>query len=535
MLTLGGGTHSGTIGDVLVEFIALPVIGSSIVGLLSDPWPTARRPVLCLAFSAAFIVLPLMQLVPLPPTIASHLGAAAEIGQTGSLLGTAMLWRPISVLPQATWLAWLSLLPALALFWAVCLLEWPQRRRLVVAIMAVGAVSALLGLVQIAQGPNSSLRFYSVTNLSDAVGFFANRNHFAALLYCVVPFTGAFAIGLTERWISQSRSRNFDSSAILGVAVVGALLFALIAAQAMARSRAGMTLTLLAVLGTFAMTIGAGRSRSTQVSARLAIGFTALVAVTCIVELALYRALERFAYESLEADARLGFGRNTAQAAWSFMPFGSGLGTFVRVYGMFDRPADIVANAFVNHAHNDWLELWLETGLAGIVLLGVFLIWFCYRSIAAWARAFRADADIDRLLAVAATLVVLLLLLHSFVDYALRTQAMMAVLAVALGVLINPPEGSAPSAHLSAEEQSHAVPRRSLRARPALASARRPNQQLSERATKALSDTPWRNDHNWPASWRDVEPPRERDVNNTQGDENDATKPPVGSASDGDA
>jgi hypothetical protein len=30
-----------------------------------------------------------------------------------------------------------------------------------------------VGLSQVAQGPNSTLRFYEITNLSEAVGFFA--------------------------------------------------------------------------------------------------------------------------------------------------------------------------------------------------------------------------------------------------------------------------------------------------------------------------------------------------------------------------
>ena len=49
-------------------------------------------------------------------------------------------------------------------------------------ILGLGAVSLLLGFLQMTQGPASDLRFYEVTNPSEAVGFFANRNHFAALL-----------------------------------------------------------------------------------------------------------------------------------------------------------------------------------------------------------------------------------------------------------------------------------------------------------------------------------------------------------------
>ena len=46
------------------------------------------------------------------------------------------------------------------------------------------------------------------------------------------------------------------------------------------------------------------------------------------------------------------------------MPVGAGLGTFVPVYAMFEKPEQ-VSLFYVNRAHNDVLELWLETGVAG--------------------------------------------------------------------------------------------------------------------------------------------------------------------------
>ena len=48
----------------------------------------------------------------------------------------------------------------------------------------------------------------------------------------------------------------------------------------------------------------------------------------------------------------------------AYSPLGSGLGTFEDIYRTQERP-ETVTNAFLNHAHNDYLELWLETGLVG--------------------------------------------------------------------------------------------------------------------------------------------------------------------------
>ena len=52
------------------------------------------------------------------------------------------------------------------------------------------------------------------------------------------------------------------------------------------------------------------------------------------------------------------------------------MGTFVPVYAMFEKPENILANTYVNRAHNDFLELWLESGLLGLALMAVFAVWF---------------------------------------------------------------------------------------------------------------------------------------------------------------
>ena len=61
-------------------------------------------------------------------------------------------------------------------------------------MLAVGVLSVLVGLIQVAQGQESPFRFFAITNPTEAVGFFANRNHFAALLYCLMVFALAWIV-----------------------------------------------------------------------------------------------------------------------------------------------------------------------------------------------------------------------------------------------------------------------------------------------------------------------------------------------------
>jgi O-antigen ligase len=110
------------------------------------------------------------------------------------------------------------------------------------------------------------------------------------------------------------------------------------------------------------------------------------------------------------------------------MPLGSGLGSFVRVYRLYESP-DAVTNKYVIHAHNDYVEIALELGLAGVFLLLLFLEWWISQSIAVWRRG--EDGPWARAASIASGTV----LVHSLVDFPLRSAAIAACFAMCLALL----------------------------------------------------------------------------------------------------
>jgi O-antigen ligase len=107
---------------------------------------------------------------------------------------------------------------------------------------------------------------------------------------------------------------------------------------------------------------------------------------------------------------------------------GSGISSFRRVYGRYEDRSDI-DRTVTNHAHNDYLEIALETGVPGIILLIGFFIWWASRAIAIWR-----SPTVDRY-AQAATIASAALLIHSIVDYPLRTAALSAIMAACLAMM----------------------------------------------------------------------------------------------------
>ena len=125
---------------------------------------------------------------------------------------------------------------------------------------------------------------------------------------------------------------------------------------------------------------------------------------------------------AVEDTTRDGLNAVTLQSILHFLPFGSGLGSFIHVYPMFDQ-ASAIGSSFVNHAHNDWFELTLELGVA-FPVIAVLLLTVLIRS--NWRDG----------LSGLAILILFALSLHSLVDYPLRTMGIGIVFAYALGITV---------------------------------------------------------------------------------------------------
>jgi O-antigen ligase len=296
----------------------------------------------------------------------------------------------------------------------------------------------LLGFLQAAQGEGSPLRFYAFTNASEAVGFFANRNHFAALLNVSLILAGV--------WFSIAAGRAFDGGLFktrssLWFTAAAAFLVADVAGLALARSRAGLILAVAALMGTVLMGLrqrqrGSAKEGPGSLSVRRASAAIVLFAVIFAAQFGLGSILSRFEGDRVE-DLRVALNRTGFKAALDALPFGTGLGSFVPVYAAAEHKEDLFAG-FANRAHNDLIEIVLETGMTGIVLLSLFLAWFAKKAYAAWSSGRGGEGAADALLERAATLIIALLLAHSLMDYPLRTAALGSIFALFCAILAVP-------------------------------------------------------------------------------------------------
>ncbi|MEQ1718412.1 MAG: O-antigen ligase family protein [Hyphomicrobium sp.] len=457
-LFVGGGTRAGFAGDVLLQYLSVPLLLLAIVHLVR---PENRSQSRGLLWACGLIaVVPILHLLPMPPGLRSFFPGKSWIDETYALLDRPPPYWPLSMAPHATWLALLSLIPPVAVCLGVASLNYRERRTLSLLLLAFSVLSVFVGLMQLAQGANSPLRFYAFTNPTEAVGFFANRNHYSALLYCASLTAAAWLINVVGRAAADTNRKIFETSTVLRIAGVLTMFAVIVIAQTMARSRAGLMLSIVALFVAPALALTDRRNRGTRARSATVLFGAGAFAIVFSLQYALYRILDRFAADPLE-DARILIARKTYEAAKSFLPFGSGPGTFVSVYPLFEKPQDVTA-FFANRAHNDVLEGVLESGLFAIALMVVFVVWLLRRSYSVWRSAVAEGiAEIDLMLMKTALPALVLLALHSFVDYPLRTSAIMTLAAFYCALLwapIGADEGRSGTGLAGAHDQ-HAQPR----------------------------------------------------------------------------
>jgi O-Antigen ligase len=423
-MLFGGGARQGLWSNAVVELAALPLLSWSLYYL--SPNRLGRLAMWSVILLGAIIALPLLQLIPLPPSQWTAIPGRKEIVSAFTAAGVTLPWMPLSLDPAATWRSLLALLPATAVFLATLSLERTRRLTLITLIFVVAFISVPLDLFQLMGGPYSPLRFYAITNEYRAVGFFANTNHNAAFLYCVIPFAAAWAIGLMH-----DHRENHIASLLMAFVLLAAVIIGL----AIIRSRAGIVLGFVAGLSCLLLVWRHERGHKKRRMLWLTLGANT-AALLIAFQFGFVGFMQRVEHSDIIEDIRWPVAQVTSQAAVANMPFGTGFGTFVPIYQQFS-PRAIITDRYINHAHNDWLELWLTGGVPALVLMLCFFVWFAGCAVSVWRRGPPGASALDITLARAGSLVVALLLLHSLVDYPLRTAAISVLFAIACGQMVS--------------------------------------------------------------------------------------------------
>jgi O-antigen ligase len=278
-----------------------------------------------------------------------------------------------------------------------------RRRRLhnfVVAMAVFGFVVAFFALVQDFSGTTKIYGFMPVEGISAAMyGPYANHNDYAGLMEMLVPLAGAAAF--LER--GARRGLLLFTAAIMTMSVI------------FSRSRGGMIGLGVAMIFLCAVLF--------RITRRHCVVLAALAALSVVGMLTLWLANDQILHRLTETqdNYRLAIYRDCLHM-WLHKPLlGFGYGTFSTVYPEF---RSFFTNLRVNHAHNDYLELLVDMGLAGVVVAAWFLAGVFREGM---RKIFDRNDEEGSILTLGAITGIVALLAHSMLDFNLRIASNAAV------------------------------------------------------------------------------------------------------------
>ena len=438
VFALGGGARDDLQSLLLLRPAAVGFAAWALWVSAPGDLRAIRTPLVLLLALAGLIAL---QLVPLPPELWHALPGREGIARRDALVGLGDNWRPLSLSPSKSWNSLVSLVVPLAALLLAAVQPASSRLRIVEVLLIVAATSAVLGLAQILGPASGPLYFYNITNEASAVGLFANRNHHATFLAASFPLLGWYFLFAVRSELLLSR---LWVSGIAGSAGLWALVIAL------SGSRSGLVLLGLAlavVLLQFRMALNRGRfSRQrgplpfSRPRARIALGAgIAAAVVVAIWAVPRLPAFQRLGAEDFAADVRFSAAPTVFAMAREAFPAGLGFGAFEHAYKAYE-PDALLTSSYFNQAHDDFLQLAVEAGLPGLVLLGLALLFLAgrFRALLPWLRR----AEPDAWLALAAFASLGLLAAASAVDYPLRTPSQMVFAVLLVVFALYPPSAT---------------------------------------------------------------------------------------------
>jgi O-antigen ligase len=304
-------------------------------------------------------------------------------------------------------------------------------KALVVVLLVVVAIEAFYGLIQ-ALIPSTGVLGYYESGLGNARGTYINRNHFAGMIEMIWPLILGYLLSLSP-WEATEKiklkhlinSDRFNRQLLIAIVLVVILL-----ALVFSRSRAGITggiLGFIAFLGAMAFS-GAGMRKGFWIGSGLGLVLLLIYGG----QMGFDSVIERFMQIDQET-GRLNLWRD----AWLIIgqhPFGVGPGNYEIVEPVFQVNAQSTRLSI--HTHNDYLQLLVETGWPGFLLLVFGWLYLLVRGLLGLRRFFRhIGYSRHFFMAAGAWSGLISMAFHSFFDFNLQIPANLFFFAMLIGIL----------------------------------------------------------------------------------------------------
>ncbi|HYW98170.1 MAG TPA: O-antigen ligase family protein [Candidatus Elarobacter sp.] len=406
------------------------IFGLGVVFLLSRQFSRDTSFHVPVATPLLLVALVLLQLCPLPVSLAPMFGRARDELPSGSYFTISMeRYQTVSHL-----LLLVTYLTAFFLTLFLCR-DRNAKKRLVFALVSLGAFEALYGLIQYLTGWQQIFAYVKKYYLEEATGTYINRNHFAGFLEMILPFVIVLALRWTYLLSKNTSGRAGTFRKLVSrtelVSVVFWLFLAIVilAALVLSRSRMGIISALVSLVAILAL---AGTS-TVGPRARAAVAAVSFIGVLgLVVWIGSDPVMSRFETlgqeYNLSGQSRVSIWHDTLGLIRQHPFLGTGLGSFFVAYTSVQTA---FLNLLVEHAHCDYLEVATELGLPGAILVFGSIFWVLAQS----ARRYgKLEERFDKAVSLACIGSIGAILVHSLADFNLYIPANALVFTMILAM-----------------------------------------------------------------------------------------------------
>lgn len=399
---------------------------------------TARQAKYIILCFALFVFWVFFQILPLPASLLEIL--SPESAATQSFLTDSV--GSLSINPFYTLDSALKSVSYLLLFlMSILLLNSRLRIKYFAAAIVLGGLfQAVYGSLMMLSGVEYTFFVPKSASLDAASGTFVNRNHFAGYLEMTLSVGTGLMIASLSRQPAGSAREWFQRLALALLGPKGRLRIALaimVIALVLSRSRMGnsaffISLAVAGVIGLIGLWWLARKGEISEKTRRpVLIFFMSVLIIDVFIVGAWFgidKVKERIQSTSFASEIRDEVDINSLDQIQAFLISGSGGGTFAEVFPAYKTA---LYPGFIDHAHNDFLEMAGEFGLFGMALLSVIVLWSFIKAIQA---QFVRRSSLMRGIGFASTMAIVAIMIHSTVDFNLQIPANAALFVVLLAL-----------------------------------------------------------------------------------------------------
>jgi len=395
---------------------------------LTVSFTKARPVVLLFCLWLAWI---LFQIMPLPHALVEMLSPeSAKLHATIQGMGSESNFITLSVDPHATKVGWLKSFAYVLVFFLALLLIRTQNR-----LRTLASVIILSGLFQAAFGSIMTLSdlhygFFIKAVSNNVTGTFISRTHLAGyLVMCLSVGIGIMIANLDDTVGYSFRQRVVQTLKLLMSLKLRLRLYLVIMviALVLTHSRMGNAsfFVSLIIAGGIGLLLSRHATRNTIILLVSLIVIDIMIVGTWF---GLEHVVERIEQTSFEVEQRDEAIIYALEQWRDYKLTGSGLGSFYTVFPKY-RKKDI--EGYFDHTHNDYLEFGTETGIIGIGLLGLVVVWSL---LLALITQYKTTNPLMRGISFAVIMSIIAMLMHATVDFNLQIPSNAATFILILAM-----------------------------------------------------------------------------------------------------